>query len=146
MPSLARYLRKPATNLSALVSADYHFTTVLRNRNKPVESLRGKDSTGLSIYPSVRAESLKVLQIPGFYFVCHRTSSLKALFSGTFYNLSHPFSKFEKEKFIMSKYDGTQIEKNLEAAFAGESRLRTSTPTSPPSPKRKALCRSMRCS
>ena len=59
-------------------SIDYYLTTVSKNRQKPMESLRCKDSIGLSILLSVCAKSLKALQTQGFHFVCQKTPTLKA--------------------------------------------------------------------
>ena len=45
---------------------------------------------------------------------------------------------------MSNRYAGTQTEKNLEAAFAGESQA-ISTPILPPKPKKKATSRSLPC-
>ena len=58
--------------------ADYYLTTVLRNRQKPAESLHRKDSASLSICSEICAGLLKALRIQGLYFVCQKTPTLKA--------------------------------------------------------------------
>lgn len=53
--------------------SDYCLTTVWRIRQRPLESLRRKDSIGLSVWTEICAESLKALQIQWFDFVCQKT-------------------------------------------------------------------------
>ena len=58
--------------------SDYYLTTVLGNRQIPLESLWRKDFGGFPIRLEICAELLKVLQTQGFGFVCQKTPTLKA--------------------------------------------------------------------
>lgn len=61
-----------------------------------------------------------------------------------------PKCKAKGDKLVLveqkkNPYAGTQTEKNLEAAFAGESQAGTSIPTLLPRPRKRGMSRSQRC-